>query len=88
MRRFQVVHGGGETPVPIPNTAVKPSCADGTCLVRGRESRSPPGLSFVIRDAARHSPGRFCFHGRPAQEAQLQRSQSGAEVEGQSPGRQ
>ena len=23
-------HSGGETPVPIPNTAVKPSSADGT----------------------------------------------------------
>ena len=23
-------HGGGETPVPIPNTAVKPTSADGT----------------------------------------------------------
>src|SRR5262249_8271630 len=29
-------NGGGETPVPIPNTAVKPSCADGT-------ARSPCG---------------------------------------------
>ncbi len=32
-RRGQQVsgrHGEGETPVPIPNTAVKPFCADGT----------------------------------------------------------
>ena len=28
-------HGGGETPVPIPNTAVKPSSADGTVPVGG-----------------------------------------------------
>ena len=35
---------GGATPVPIPNTAVKPSRADGTALVTVRESRSPPGL--------------------------------------------
>jgi hypothetical protein len=26
-------HSGGETPVPIPNTAVKPSSADGTVAV-------------------------------------------------------
>ncbi len=25
-------NGGGETPVPIPNTAVKPSSADGTAV--------------------------------------------------------
>ena len=25
-------YGGGETPVPIPNTEVKPSSADGTAL--------------------------------------------------------
>ena len=32
-------NSGGETPVPIPNTAVKPSCADGTDRASGRESR-------------------------------------------------
>ena len=30
---------GGETPVPIPNTAVKPSKADGTTLATVGESR-------------------------------------------------
>ena len=30
----------GETPVPIPNTVVKPLRADGTLVVRLRESRS------------------------------------------------
>ena len=35
-------HGGGETPVPIPNTAVKPSSADGTWRETAWESRSPP----------------------------------------------
>ena len=34
-------HGGGATPVPIPNTAVKPSCADDTA--HKRESRLSPG---------------------------------------------
>ena len=32
----------GETPLPIPNRAVKPHSADGTWLARARESRSPP----------------------------------------------
>src|SRR5712691_8969406 len=32
----------GETPGPIPNPEVKPSSADGTALVTGWESRSPP----------------------------------------------
>jgi hypothetical protein len=34
--------GGGETPVSIPNTEVKPSSADGTALVTEWESRTPP----------------------------------------------
>lgn len=37
---------GGETPVSIPNTAVKPSRADGTILATGWESRSLPGFYF------------------------------------------
>ena len=32
----------GETPVPIPNTTVKPYAADGTSLETVRESRWPP----------------------------------------------
>ena len=34
----------GETPLPIPNRAVKPLSADGTWPARARESRSPPVL--------------------------------------------
>jgi hypothetical protein len=34
----------GETPLPIPNRAVKPHSADGTWLERAWESRSPPVL--------------------------------------------
>ncbi len=34
----------GETPVPIPNTAVKPLRADGTRWVTVWESRSLPGV--------------------------------------------
>ncbi len=36
--------GGGDTPVPILNTEVKPSSADGTALATMWESRSSPGL--------------------------------------------
>src|ERR1700730_7889242 len=35
---------GGETPVPIPNTVVKPSSADGTVGVTRWESRSLPSI--------------------------------------------
>ena len=38
-------HGGGVTPVPIPNTAVKPSSADGTARAAWWESRTLPGFS-------------------------------------------
>src|SRR5436305_4309812 len=46
---------GGETPVPIPNTAVKPPSADGTARVSVWESRSSPGINFAKRPLA--SPG-------------------------------
>ncbi len=39
-------YGGGETPLPIPNREVKPSCADGTALETGWESRSLPGIIY------------------------------------------
>ena len=35
-------HSRGATPVPIPNTEVKPSSADGTALATMWESRSSP----------------------------------------------
>src|SRR6202035_2625006 len=35
----------GETPLPIPNRAVKPLSADGTWLARAWESRTPPVFS-------------------------------------------
>src|ERR1041384_4201308 len=37
---------GGETPVPIPNTAVKPPSANGTARESAWESRSLPGSIF------------------------------------------
>src|SRR5436305_7754666 len=39
-------HGGGVTPVPIPNTEVKPASADGTWGETPWESRSPPDFSW------------------------------------------
>ena len=42
-------NGGGVTPVPIPNTAVKPSSADGTAPVTVWESRSLPEAFFVVQ---------------------------------------
>ena len=47
LARVSPVFGGdseGETPLPIPNRAVKPLSADGTWASRPRESRSPPIL--------------------------------------------
>ena len=43
-RKVSGGHSGGETPVPIPNTAVKPARADGTWGEAPWESRSPPGF--------------------------------------------
>ena len=40
----------GVTPVPMPNTAVKPSTADGTARETVWESRSLPGFFFDARD--------------------------------------
>jgi hypothetical protein len=44
---FSGGNGGGATPVPIPNTVVKPSSADGTRLATARESRTSPELFLV-----------------------------------------
>ena len=41
--KFPGVHGGGVPPVPIPNTEVKPSCADGTAWVTVWKNRTMPG---------------------------------------------
>src|SRR5271166_4239761 len=50
--------GEGETPLPIPNRAVKPLSADGTWLARARESRTPP----VYRESTDDG---WSAHGRP-----------------------
>jgi hypothetical protein len=49
-------HGGGETPVPIPNTEVKPFSADGTAWVTVWESRTLPRINFVSVKAEFKSP--------------------------------
>jgi hypothetical protein len=48
-------HNGGETPVPIPNTEVKPARADGTARAAEWESRSLPG--FFLSQAGRPREG-------------------------------
>ena len=62
--------GGGGTPVPIPNTAVKPICAHDTWLEAARENRQAPtlrrpsGLSggpfFWLPDYSRGADSFFC----------------------------
>src|ERR687887_2327698 len=52
-------HSGGDTPLPIPNREVKPTCADGTRRATSRESRQPP-TSF---GGPRKRP--FSFSGGP-----------------------
>ena len=47
------------TPVPIPNTEVKPLSADGTAREAWWESRSPPILFFVVKPFP--SKGRVFF---------------------------
>ena len=51
----------GETPVPIPNTMVKPQTADGTALETVWESRWPPApkKKNVIRDMRFEESFRF-----------------------------
>ena len=49
-------HSEGETPLPIPNRAVKPLSADGTWPARAWESRSPP----VFTQKPRPCGGVFC----------------------------
>ena len=50
-------HGEGVTPVPIPNTEVKPFSADGTAWVTVWESRTLPRL---INEPVRNG-GLFCL---------------------------
>ncbi len=59
---FSGGYGEEETPVPIPNTAVKLFSADGTAWATAWESRSPPGV--ISRPVKNH--GSFFVGARPA----------------------
>ncbi len=52
-------YGGGATPVPIPNTVVKPACAHGTAWETAWESRSLPALCWppemTLEDGSREA---------------------------------
>lgn len=77
MREISGDHSGGETPVPIPNTAVKPTSADGTALATGWESRSLPGISLLYLAPK----GAFLYSERqqtPARHLTLQHTESPA----------
>jgi hypothetical protein len=52
------------TPVPIPNTEVKPCRADDTALETTRERRSPPGLNLKGRNAIKRSRPFFILRAR------------------------
>ena len=52
-RRISGGYCAGETPLPIPNRAVKPRSADGTWDSRSWESRSPPVLLVTSRPTGR-----------------------------------
>src|SRR5579864_7829944 len=56
-------HGGGDTPVPIPNTAVKPASADGTWGATPWESRTSPG--FLSNEAPCHLARGFVYFVTP-----------------------
>src|SRR5690606_24595347 len=47
--------GGGEPRVPIPNTTVKPSSADGTWTAGSWESRTSPSGCSLIAQSVEHS---------------------------------
>src|SRR4026208_1934096 len=47
--KFPGGHRSRVTPVPIPNTEVKPATADGTACVGAWESRSLPGINSTAR---------------------------------------
>ena len=50
--------GGGGTPVPIPNTAVKPTCVEDTWLEAARENRQTP----TSKEPAEFFSRFFCKH--------------------------
>ena len=65
---FLVAMRPGETPVPIPNTMVKPWAADGTALETVWESRWPPDHKKINEDIQRMAE--FSFLGRSLNESE------------------
>ena len=59
--RFLGGYTGGVTPVPIPNTEVKPLRVDGTARVAVWESRSPPGILLKAALVSKRDKGCFAF---------------------------
>ena len=59
--KFLGGYAEGVTPVPIPNTEVKPLWADGTARVAVWESRSPPGILFTNAPSFQRVMGRLLF---------------------------
>src|SRR5215510_10515340 len=59
------------TPVPIPNTEVKPDTADGTAWETVWESRSLPALSRKARELRLAG---FVLYGQPGERAQFPRT--------------
>ena len=51
----------GETPLPIPNRAVKPTSADGTAPAPGWESRSSPGNLNIVQPLLDESKRGYYF---------------------------
>ena len=45
--------GGEGTPVPIPNTAVKLTCAENTWLEAARENKKAPTQTFLLSSVGR-----------------------------------
>ena len=58
--KFLGGYAEGVTPVPIPNTEVKPLRADGTARVAVWESRSPPGIINRKAPSFERVMGLFC----------------------------
>src|ERR1700749_4908013 len=63
-RKIPVVHSERETPLPIPNRAVKPFSADGTWGATPWESRSPPVLHRTDEPRAASNGGSSSFRAR------------------------
>ena len=74
MHRSSGGHGEGVTPVPIPNTEVKPFSADGTAWVTVWESRTLPRL---INEPVRNG-GLFLFDEKLKNELNVDRVTSTA----------